>query len=43
MAKAIMVQGTMSMQEKAFWQQGFAGFLNRMDTGWHPLNPRIWH
>ena len=30
------------MQEKAFWQQGFAGFLNRMDTGWHPLNPRIW-
>ena len=25
------------MQEKAFWQQGFAGFLNRMDTGWHPF------
>ena len=28
------------MQEKAFWQQGFAEFSSRMDIGWRPLNPR---
>lgn len=42
MAKAIMVQGTMSMQEKACLLQGFAGSLNKMVIAWLLLNHRIW-
>ena len=41
MAKSIMIQGTMSNVGKSLL--ACAGFLNRMATGWHLLNPRTWH
>lgn len=33
MAKAIMIQGTMSNAGKSLWQQDFAEFLSRMAIG----------
>ena len=43
MAKAIMVQGTMSNAGKSYWLRDFAGSLSRMDIVWLLLNHKIWH
>ncbi len=42
MAKAIMVQGTMSNAGKSLLELAFAEFLSRTGTVWHLLSPRIW-
>ncbi len=42
MAKTIMIQGTMSNAGKSLIAAAYAGYSNRMATGWHLLNPRTW-